>query len=142
MAPMLNIAAGINLGLASAGIAILYMLYRDYRVDRLRDELFAMRDSLFDYACEQDLLNHEAYKQLRSIINSMLRFGHKVTFARFLLVALLLGSRKPMPNPYGEWKVALATVPRNQADKLEEYHGRMWGLIVLHMCETSAIMLI
>ena len=135
-----SIAAPLDLGIAILALAILYVLFRDYKVDKLRDEIFSLRDNLFDFGRENDLLSHAGYQRLRLIMNSMLRFSHKLTFVRFVMVGLLLRGTKLEPNPYAEWMKSLNSLQPDKAQRLKEFHSEMWLLVVCHVYETSIAM--
>jgi hypothetical protein len=65
-------------------------LRADYGVDKFRQEMFAMRDEMFDYAgCGQISFNHPAYTQLRNLANGLIRFAHRMTFWRILMIFAL-----------------------------------------------------
>ena len=104
---MVDVASGLNFAIAIGGLAGLYVLFRDYRVDKVRDDLFALRDELFDYAWENTLFEDDGYTKLRTIMNAMLRYAHKLTFARLLLTLLLLRATRPREDPYLEWRSAV-----------------------------------
>ena len=77
-----------------AGIwLILFWLYRDYCVDRFRQELFALRDDLFDEA-ESGLVafEHPAYGMLRSTMNGFIRFGHRLGLIQLIAGAVIVES--------------------------------------------------
>ena len=74
----------VNLGLAGV---LIFWCRRKYRVDALRYRLFVYRDELFDLALDGTLdFSDQAYALLRQSINSMLRFSHKVSLVRVILV--------------------------------------------------------
>src|SRR5665213_1854029 len=120
-----DVTSGLSLAIALGALTVLYVLFRDYKVDKVRDDLFALRDELFDYAWEHKLFEHGGYTKLRIIMNAMLRYAHKLTFARLLLTLLLLRATRPRANPYMDWRVALGTLPREQAKTIEEFHAKM-----------------
>src|SRR3982751_4492274 len=64
------------------GIWILYSkLYHDYRVDPFREEVFALRDCMFDLVEHGQLsFDDEAYGLMRSTMNGFIRFAHKMSF--------------------------------------------------------------
>lgn len=67
---------------------IVFVLYPKYRVDALRHRLFVIRGELFDFALANGLaFDDPAYVMLRSSINSTLRFAHKVSIVRFLVLS-------------------------------------------------------
>jgi hypothetical protein len=79
-------------------------LVRDYRIDALRQELFRIRDELFDYAATGAVsFSHPAYSNLRSRLNLTIRFGHRLTFTRLLLVALSYRLTKRTPVTQANW---------------------------------------
>src|SRR5580658_4090425 len=87
MTPLHNFSAALHIVMGLAAIWILlFKLVRDYRIDALRNRLFALRDDLFDYASAGNVeFDEPAYFKLRGVINSLIRFAHRLTFTRFLL---------------------------------------------------------
>lgn len=67
-------------------VCVLFHLYNQYRVDRMRQELFALRDALFDRAARGELsFDSPAYMATRTMLNGMIRFAHKASVTRVLL---------------------------------------------------------
>src|SRR4051812_41355603 len=63
--------------------------WRRYRLDVFRQRLFALRDELFDVAAAGEIdFNDFAYGGLRLLINSIIRFGHRVTAWRVLILCV------------------------------------------------------
>ncbi len=60
-------------------------VYYKYRLDLYRQNLFEIRDALFDEAAKFGLFNNKAYTMTRITINGMLRFAHEVSFLRLFL---------------------------------------------------------
>ena len=62
-------------------IGIIYFIYypiRSLAVDNARQELFAIRDAIFDMAVSGKIsFESQEYKDLRGIINSFIRFAHR-----------------------------------------------------------------
>lgn len=57
---------------------LFFWCWRDYRLNRFRQELFSLRDELFDIARSGDIaFTHPAYQVLRTTINGTIQFGHK-----------------------------------------------------------------
>ncbi|WP_298014682.1 hypothetical protein [uncultured Aquabacterium sp.] len=70
---------------------VLVPLYNRTRVDNLRQELFAVRDSLFDEAARGNIaFDSRAYLATRTVLNGLIRFGHKLSLTRLLVILLLL----------------------------------------------------
>jgi hypothetical protein len=71
------------------GIVWLWVLFyisgRTLLLDNLRQRLFAIRDSLFDFAADGGIsFDDENYRELRADINLLIRFAHKMSFGRVI----------------------------------------------------------
>ena len=104
----------VNIGLACV---LIFVCVRRYRLDALRHHLFVCRDELFDLALDGTLnFNDEAYVMLRQSINRMLRFSHKFSLARVLLIHYLCrGSAFDAVREAREreWSEALRALPND-----------------------------
>ena len=70
---------------------LVFVLYNSYREDVLRQELFEIRDRLFDDARAGRIsFDSKAYRAARTVLNGLLRFAHRVSLARFLVALNLL----------------------------------------------------
>lgn len=80
---------------ALAGLLVLaFPLYNDFRVDRLRQELFELRDELFDDAVNGRIaFDSPAYRATRAMLNGMIRFGHRISLSGVTLTLCLSRSR-------------------------------------------------
>lgn len=57
---------------------LFFWLYRDYRLDYFRQQLFALRDELFNMADNEQIpFDSTAYSMLRSMINGTIQYGHR-----------------------------------------------------------------
>src|ERR1051326_8611895 len=85
----------MSLGVAVQSVIGLFLLWvlvfvcwRAYRADKLRDELFELRNDLFDRATEGRISFQEpAYQILRNTMNGLIRGAEHFSFARFLIVS-------------------------------------------------------
>lgn len=60
--------------------------YRNYLVDRTRQDLFRIRDDLFDRAKAGEIgFDAEAYKVTRATLNGMIHYTHELSAIRLLL---------------------------------------------------------
>jgi len=58
--------------------------YNWYRVDHLRQELFEIRDRLFDEAADGHIgFASPAYRATRSLLNGSIRYAHRMSVSRF-----------------------------------------------------------
>lgn len=71
--------------LSIISIIVLVRLYNGYRTDVLRQALFELRDALFDEAMAGKIsFQSPAYQATRTLLNGMIRFGHKLNGPNFI----------------------------------------------------------
>lgn len=132
-----SFSEALHIGLAAALLWILiFKLFRDYRIDALRDQLFGVRESLFDYAAGGGVaFSHPAYTQLRLLINSLIRFAHRLTFTRFamLMFYVKLCKSEFSKQPLAEWMAAVNSLPTEPREELKKIHNRTLVLVVRHL---------
>jgi len=121
-----------------------FLLWRDYRIDALRERLFALRGELFAYAESQgrDFFREPAYRQLRETMNGMIRFSHKLTFSRLVLSILIF---KFFPVPTDDIVTAwLKVVSKLKSEEIREqllnFHWRIFILVARHLVNGSLIL--
>ena len=116
---------------------IVFVLLRKCRVDALRHQLFVVRGELFDYALSNGLaFDDSAYVMLRSSINSMLRFAHKVSFARFLVLSAAFrwfSCTDMITDHERQWQEALRNVGDDEhLQKIVELHEQVLMAVSRH----------
>src|SRR6266851_8578279 len=91
---------------------LLFICWRPYRLDALREVLFALRDELFFVAIDDENLpfEHPAYTELRNNLNGMNRFAEKMTFSRSVLFWRLVPKAKELTNK-SDWDTKLRGLP-------------------------------
>lgn len=69
-------------GVSLAGIyVILFWLVGSYQIDAFRQSMFSLRDDWFDYAASGGIsFDHPVYGRLRRMMNSYIRFAHRLDF--------------------------------------------------------------
>ena len=112
---------------------LLLRLWAGARLDSFRQEMFIVRDDLFDYAASGEIgFNDPAYRLLRQLMNGFIRYGHQLTFFRICMGAAqvkILG-QEPSINWTTKWEKALSNIKNEEVKKsLEEFHSRT-GLCV------------
>lgn len=64
---------------------IVFRLWPNHRTDRFRQEMFDVRDKLFDYAATGNIaFSDPAYRLLRQNMNGFIRYAHHITFFRLM----------------------------------------------------------
>jgi hypothetical protein len=119
--------------------------YRSYRVDRLRYELFVLRNQLFDDTDAGIIrFSDPVYGLLRTTLNGFLRFAHTVSFSRIgLLMLLSSDARSPEPDGSGfheRWKQATQGLSPEAAGLAEDYLKRMHVVLVKHILLSSPLL--
>jgi len=114
------------------GVAYLYWWrYRALRIDIFRQEIFELRDRLFDDAADGMLpFDHPAYLALRGIMNGYLRFAHWLNIWHIILM--------PRDSSDGQsftsiWNRSTQNLPEKTVDRLNEYLNKMEWLLMKHL---------
>ncbi len=145
MTPLANFSAALHLLLALAALWFLvFKLASEYRLDALRDRLFAIRERLFDYAADGHIsFDHPAYTKLRMRINSLIRFGYRLTFTRFAMgIVFVSWSNKPYDREIlFEWENAVKELPAEVQIELNSILDETLVLVVRHLVTGSPVML-
>lgn len=125
----MNIAA-FEMLIACVGAAACWFLWfffiKDYRLSSFRESLFSLRDELV--RCVEDghlTFDDPAYVELRSLINGMLRFAHRVTFLSLITSARNPSVDDPGHSPYRRWKDAVDHLAPDARTRVESIHSRL-----------------
>jgi len=128
-------------------LALWYLFYRafsEYRVDALRERLFALREELFDYAADGHVeFDHPAYGRLRQLVNGLIRFAHRMTFLRAafgVLFYIFRPNTQLVSRHREEWTKELLTQPIEVQKKLWTIHNRALFLVLRHMVIGSPVL--
>lgn len=126
------------------GIWVLFFwLYRDYRLDKFREELFSLRDELFDLAVDKKIsFESPAYGMLRSTINGTIQFGHHLGLLN--VVALLWAKRKKSTTESSftqRWRATITEVDPESRKKLLSIHFRLHFIVFEQVVLTSFILM-
>ncbi len=122
--------------LSLLGIWVLvFRLYRGLAIASFRQELFILRDRLFDDAARGPVpFDAPAYCLLRRTMNGFIRYGHRVTLAQLLALAVLARDGAGPPLPFMErWRGATKGLDPAVVERLDGYCLRMNDLVVRHL---------
>lgn len=126
----------ISLVISCAILIAIYVAWRDYREDLIRDRFFEVRDRMFLYAFDNGLLENPAYKNTRHLMNGLIRFAHHLSFCRLvgLFVGRLLARESfVVPKEMSDWKVAVELLPKAQRDEILRFHHEALHLALRHV---------
>jgi hypothetical protein len=115
-----------------------YFLLKEQRIDKYREELFAIRDELFDMAANGELkFQHRSYTEFRLLLNGMLRFAHRANLVGLTIAVLRSHLRKGAPEGFTRWENSLQELPTPTRCKLLKLHQRMANVFMLHLVTGS-----
>lgn len=121
-------------------LIVIWWLLAGYRADNLRDRLFALRDEMFLYAFDQGIIDTAAHENLRLLMNGLIRYAHRVSLARLLLLDMSQRAfriRPSAPRIYTEWVEAVAALPPDEAEHMRNFHDAAIFSIMKHMVSGS-----
>ena len=124
-----------------------FWLYRDYRMDLLRQRLFTLRDELFDVARHGELsFDHPMYGLLRTTLNGFIRWGGRLG----MIMVLWLVLRRPdrilgdagVRGFEERWVEGSGDLSAATRDRLVSITTRMHLFVVEHLVFTSLTLLL
>jgi hypothetical protein len=136
----------IQSSIALLCLAITWLVfYADYHCDSFRQKMFALRDELFDYAESGNLsFDHPAYVELRSLMNGMIRFAHRLTLGQLLVMMLSTRKSTGGTNDFAaRLAESLKPIKSGQVrNQMRRFHERATVLMVKHLiCGSLLLML-
>jgi hypothetical protein len=125
---------------------LFFWLYRDYRLDAFRQELFLLRDELFGLAMGGKLsFDSKAYGMLRSSINGNIQFGHRWGFLDLLCFFLFTRGdqfrNREAENYRARWQKAIGELDPDIRQAVEGIRMRMHFRLAEQVIFTSAILM-
>lgn len=122
--------------------------YREYRIDRFRQDLFAIRDELFDLGVAGALaFDAPSYLLLRNTINGFLRFGHRVGFIWYVgaIINFEMAKAEGCSEQFSfsrRWQGAMHGLTPEMRTKLNDLIGRVHQELVVHLLLMSPFILV
>jgi hypothetical protein len=131
--------------LVGTAMFLWFIGWRRYRLDVFRQNVFALRDELFDIAADGDIqFKDQAYGGLRRHLNATIRYGHRLNSTN-VIAYQLFGPKLPVEfrSGYDVWRESVNQI--SDADvraRLLNIHERLVYQIVLKIAVTSVLMLL
>lgn len=130
----------ISQGLSLVALWIVYMAWRWYRVEALRDDLFAVRDRLFDYAASGAMeFNDPAYRRLWLVLNALIHFASRITFGRFVFPSLITPLVQADVTGYMLWRQSLNKLPQGTREHLLQVHREIIFILARHLIRRTVL---
>ena len=123
---------------------LVFRIYGDFAVERFRQEMFAIRDVLFDNAAAGLVgFDHPAYALLRDTINGLIRFGHRIGIIEALLSYWVVRARVATEPVFSEaWEKASLTLSVDQWSALDDTRTKMSVALAKHVVIGSPFALV
>jgi hypothetical protein len=113
---------------------LIFWLWPAQRIDLFRQQMFAIRDELWDFAAEGKIsFDDPAYTLLRQLMNGFIRYAHNLTLYRILLS--FLQWKYVFGEPVGQWTTswneAISQLPnKSTKEALQKFHSRAMELVL------------
>ena len=125
-------------------IFVLYKMVPELRLDSFRQNMFIVRDELFDYAADGNIaFDHPAYTLLRRQMNGFIRYGHHLTVFRGFLTLCIhrVLSSSGRTDWHAEWQTALQSIEdASIRRKLEQFYDREMKLAAIYLLAGSPLL--
>lgn len=126
-------------------VIVLWRLWPSSRLDIFRQQMFVVRDELFDYAFAGNIdFSHPAYRLLRRSLNGYIRYAHQLTFFRLCMTLLEwnFSTGKPQTEWLSNWEAAVKTIPDERVRaELERFHLRAFALVLRRIIFGSPVLM-
>lgn len=127
-------------------VVVIFWLWPSQRVDLFRQEMFSLRDELFDFAAAGNIpFDEPAYVLLRQLMNGFIRYAHNLTPYRTLMSFLRWKyiSHDPLTAWSEPWGEALGMVANQDArERLKEFHARAAMLVAGQLVLSPGLLII
>ena len=124
---------------------VFYVGWRPYRLDRVRSELFELRNELFLYAAGGGVsFDNLAYSHLRNRINAVIHYAHTITLTR---VVLYLAHEQIRPTPdlverEREFMAEIGRLPLEAQQKITDILKRVNVTLTGHIVSGAPLLVV
>ncbi|MGO9268842.1 MAG: hypothetical protein ACLQOO_01030 [Terriglobia bacterium] len=142
-----QLAAILESAVCLAAVTILLLtLWPALRLDSFRQNMFGIRDEMFDYAASGKIgFDHPAYRLLRQLMNSFIRYGHQLTLFRVAMNVAIwrLSGQQPKIAWVAKLEKALQGIEDEEVKRtMEGFHSRAMELVAKRLVFGSPILLL
>ena len=129
--------------IAISGLVFVLGRLRSCAVDNFRQEVFALRDELFDHAAVGSIsFDHPAYGMLRSTMNGFVRWADEIQILP-LAIQHWISLRHDVAGQTRfeiEWEKALASLNEAERGVIVQYRKRMHQILVPYLLYGSPVL--
>lgn len=123
-----------------------YWVWRQYAIDVMRQQLFELRDQLFDLATEGKLHREgDTYKTLRKIFNANVRFAHEMDWVHmfvFYLMAIMKRKGAIFRNAMHVAHLVTSIEDAKTRSEVQKLMLKMHLVVAWHVYRTSLVLLL
>lgn len=121
----------------------LFWAYNDFRVDQFRQQMFELRDQMFDDARNGLVsFDDEAYGIIRITMNGMVRYAHLISLSHVLLFRLIRPNSRSLPSFRDRLGESLKTASPQRKSRYDSYVKRMNQIVARHIVLNSPILIV
>src|SRR5437016_3004749 len=125
---------------------VLFALWPQQRTDLFRQQMFALRDELFDFAADGKIaFDDPAYRHLRQLMNGFIRYAHNLTPYRTFLAFLRWKyvGREPHNAWTVQWDAMLNKIPNAETkEAMQKFHTRAAGLVLSQLALSPGFLIV
>lgn len=124
-------------------IALLFWLSQDYWVDSFRQQMFSLRDELFDDARNGRIsFDDSSYGMLRSSMNGFIQFGHRLNIWQVILLNIIASKEGGVGTKsfYKRLEEGMQNNTAEQKELITNYYLRMNFCVIKHIINSSIIL--
>jgi hypothetical protein len=129
-------------------LCLLYLVfwrYRIYKLDLFRQDIFDLRDALFDNARGGLIsFDHPAYGMLREFMNGFIRFGHQLSLWQ-MLIFLFMAQKKDFdigPSFEERWNEVTKDLTPTVKEQLDSYLFKVHSAVFKHLVATAPVLIV
>lgn len=125
---------------------IVFGLWPSQRTDLFRQQMFALRDELFDFAADENIsFDDPAYTLLRNLMNGFIRYAHNLT--PFRLLAAYLRSKFVPPSSHSNWTKSWCEAVNKVENaetrtRLNQFHSRATDLALGQLVLSPGVLVV
>jgi hypothetical protein len=110
-------------------------------VDETRSDLFYLRDQMFLYAFDNNLLDTDAHRQLRDLMNNFIRYAHRLSATRVMMIYIASRWILPPSSSFSAtWNKSLTLLNDKDRSEMQSFLQKHKIIIVTHMIHRSIVL--
>lgn len=123
-------------------LLFVFWVLQDYFVDKFRQEMFSLRDNLFDEAMNKKIaFNDKPYLMLRTSMNGFIRFGHRLNIWQIIFLNLYAhNGTKDHPTFNKKMDVFMKDFTEEQKSIFNRYHVLMNFYVLKYAIFSSTLL--